>query len=103
MVDHPARFLSYDFRQTATEHSEGSSPDVSAILHRSVTPGTPVIDRAFESMIDHKSMINQRIDTPVERRQDDKDSDGSHELNPIPLPPPDGASTSAERTEYLPG
>jgi hypothetical protein len=54
-------------------------------------------------MIDHKSMINQRIDTPVEERHDDKDSDESHEVTPLPPPLPNCASTSTERTNDPPG
>jgi len=80
-----------------------SSSETSAMRYRPTTPGTPVIDRGFESMIDHKSMINQRIDTPVGTRQDDKDLDQPYELNPMPLPLPNGASSSAERTNNPPG
>lgn len=54
-------------------------------------------------MIDHKSMINQRIDTPVARRHDDKDSDECHELAPITPPLPNGVSTSAEMADGPPG
>lgn len=54
-------------------------------------------------MIDHKSMINQRIDTPVGRRRNDRDSDESHELTSVPLPLPNGASPSAKRTDSPPG
>lgn len=103
VTDYLARFLPFDFRQTVVEHVEESSAEVSAIPHRPVTPGTPVIDRGFESMIDHKSIINQRIDTPVGRRQDDKDSDESHELASIPPPLPNGASASAEKTHHPSG
>lgn len=103
MADHPTRFVQYDFRQTVIEHSNWSSSEISAIPHRSTTPGTPVIDRGFESMIDHKSMIDQRIDSPMGRRHNDKDSDESHEPTSIPLSLPKGPSTSAERAEDPPG
>ena len=81
-----------------TEQSKGSSSEASATPYRPLTPGTPVIDRGFESMIDHKSMLNQRIDTPVGTGHNDRDSDESHEMNPMHLSLPDGASSSAERT-----
>jgi len=47
-------------------------------------------------MIDHRSMINQRIETPVGRQHGDRDSD---ELAPLPPPFLNGASTSAEKTD----
>lgn len=49
-------------------------------------------------MIDHKSIINQRIDTPVGRRKDDKDSVESQELNPIPSSLLNG-TVKSERTD----
>ena len=54
-------------------------------------------------MIDHKSMINQRIDTPVGRQHDDKDSDECHDPTPVPPPAPNDASTSVEKTDDLLG
>lgn len=98
MADHPTRFSPFDFRQTVIEQSKGSSSEASTMPYRPTTPGTPVIDRGFENMIDRKSMINQRIDTPVGMRLDDRDSDESHRPNPVRLPLPNGASSSAERT-----
>lgn len=80
-----------------------SSSETSAIQYRPITPGTPIIDRGFESMIDHKNMINHRMDTPVGTRHDDKDSNESHELNPMPQPLPDGPSSSVGRTNNPPG
>lgn len=68
-----------------------------------MTPGTPVIDRGFESMIDHKSLIDQRVDTSDGRHQDDKDSVESHQLNPIPPRIPASVVTSAERIDKPPG
>ena len=46
-------------------------------------------------MIDHKSIINQRLDTPVGRRLEGRDSDESHQMNPLP-PLPNGTSASAD-------
>lgn len=103
MADHPTRFLPYDFRQMVTEQNKGSPSETPTTSLRPATPGTPVIDRGFESMIDRKSIINQRIDTPLGRRHDDKDSIVSHELNPPPLPLPGGASSSVDRTGDPPG
>lgn len=54
-------------------------------------------------MIDHKSIINLRIDTPMGRRHGDNDSVETYELNPPRSPLPNGASSSAERTEDPPG
>ena len=102
-ADHPTRFIPYNFRHTVVERSQGSSSSVSAVPHRPMTPGTPIIDRGFESMIDHKSIINQRIDTPLARPREEKDSVESHELNPIPPPFPNAAVKSADGTDNLPG
>lgn len=101
-TDHHARFLPYNFRNTVVERSHVPSSDVTAVPHRPVTPCTPVIDRGFESMIDHKSIINQRMDTPVGGYQDDKDFVESHVLNPISPSLPNGDATS-ERTDNTPG
>ena len=54
-------------------------------------------------MIDHRSMINQRIETPVGRRHGDRDSDESHELTSLPPPFLSGISTSPERMDDSPG
>ena len=54
-------------------------------------------------MIDHKSIMNQRLDSPVEGRRDDKDSVESHRLNRLPPSPLNGATTSAERPDGAPG
>lgn len=96
ITDYLTRFTPYDFRQAVIEQSKGSSSELSASPCRPVTPGTPVIDRGFENMIDHKSMINQRIETPVGRDHDDKDSEESHGLSPVSRPFRDGASTPTD-------
>jgi hypothetical protein len=98
-TDHVPRFLPFNFRNMDVEHSHGSSSEVTAVPHRPLTPATPVIDRGFESMIDHKSIINQRIDTPVGRRQGERNSDETHALTPLPSPLLNGTSTSTERTD----
>ena len=55
-------------------------------------------------MIDHRSMINQRIETPVGRQHGDRDSDESHGLASLSPPFLNGASTSTERADdLLPG
>lgn len=54
-------------------------------------------------MIDHKSIIDKRLDSPVEGRRDDQDSVESHRLNRIPPPLHNGAATSAERPDDSPG
>ena len=54
-------------------------------------------------MIDHRSMINQRIETPVGRRHGDRDSNESHDLASLPPPFLNGALTSTGRTDDTPG
>jgi hypothetical protein len=96
------QFLPYDFRQTVHGQSNGSPSETPAIPHRPTTPGTPIIDRGFENMIDHKSIINQRIDTPVGKRHGDNASVETHELNPTHSPLPNGAFSSAEGMDNPP-
>ena len=98
-TDRPPRFLPFNFRNMDVEYSHGSSSEVTAVPHRPLTPATPVIDRGFESMIDHKSIINQRIDTPVGRRQGERNSDETHGLTPLPSPLLNGTSSAAEKTD----
>ena len=98
-ADLPIRFLPYDFRQTVHVQSNGSPSGTSAIPHRPTTPGTPIIDRGFENMIDHKSIINQAIDSPVGKRHGDNASVETHELNPRHSPLPNGTSSPAEETD----
>ena len=54
-------------------------------------------------MIDHKSIINQRVDTSLEKRHGDNASVETHELNPTHSPLPNGASASAEVKDNPPG
>lgn len=93
------QFLPYNFRHTIVERS--SSSDITAVPHRPVSPGTPVIDRGFENMIDHRSIINQPIDSPLRRRHDHRNSDDSLELGRVP-PLPNGISASTEKPRVLP-